>query len=198
MDESDDRETLELHAAELARFYHANAPWLFGHAYLRVQQDRELAAARELAEDLVQDAFEAATRDWGTLRGLAPVQQRAWLRKTLSHKEVDQFRRRVVFRRKRAELHRRYQPAEPDPEQQALSAAALERTVKIIENLPAEQRRIARMKWNDHMTEAEIAAGLGRTKAAITGQVHLIRRKLIEGLGPYYPFAGDDGEGETS
>ena len=54
------------------------------------------------------------------------------------------------------------------------------------------------MKWNDHMKESEIAAKLGCAKAAVTGQVHEIRRKLIEGLGPYYPFAGDDGEGEAS
>ena len=67
---------------------------------------------RELAADLVQDTFEAAALAWETLRELAPAQQRAWLRTTLSHKETSHFRRRVAFRRKQPELHHRYQAAE--------------------------------------------------------------------------------------
>ncbi len=115
----------------------------------------------ELAADLVQDTFEAAARDWKALRALVPAQQRAWLRNTLWHKDIDQFRRRKAWRLKLPELHRKYQAAEPDAEQQALSALALGKTVQIIEGLPDEQRVIALMKWNDHMTEAEIAAKLG-------------------------------------
>ena len=62
MDDDDDRKIPGQHADELARFYEAHARWLFGHAYLRTQRDRELAAARELAANLVQDTFEAAAR----------------------------------------------------------------------------------------------------------------------------------------
>ena len=146
-----------------------------------------------------QDTFEAAARDWKTLRELDQGQQRAWLRNTLSHKETDQFRRRRVWRLKLLpELRRRYPAAEPDPEQQALSALALERAAKLIEGLPDEQRVIALMKWNDHMTEAEIAARLGCERGEITAQVRKIRGKLIEGLGRYYPFSGDDGGGQAS
>lgn len=148
--------------------------------------------------DLVQDAFEAAARDWKTVRVLVPAQQRAWLRNTLWHKDTDQFRRRKVWRLILPELHRRYQAEEPDPEQQALDAVALERALEIIEGLPDEQRVIALMKWNDHMTEAEIAAKLGCARGDVSAQVRKIRRKLIDGLGPYYPFAGDAGEGEAS
>jgi RNA polymerase sigma factor (sigma-70 family) len=186
------------YAAEVARFYEVHAPWLFGHALIRVQRDREFAAARELAADLVQDTFEAAALAWETLRGLAPVQQRAWLRTTLSHKETSHFRRWLVFRRLERELQRRHQAAEPDPEQQALAGLALGRAAKIIENLPARQRSIALMKWNDHMTEPEIARELGCSKATVAADVQKIRRTLIDGLGPYYPFAADDGEGEAS
>lgn len=196
--DDDDRKIPEHYVAEVARFYEAHARWLFGHACLRTQRDRELAAARELAADLVQDTFEAAALDWETVRGLAPAQQRAWLRTTLSHKETSHFRRRAAFRRKQPELNRKYQGAEADTEQQALCALALERAAKIIEDLPAGQKRIALMKWNDHMKEAEIAAELGCAKGTVAAQVYKIRRKLIDGLGPYYPFAGDDGEGEAS
>jgi RNA polymerase sigma-70 factor (ECF subfamily) len=188
----DDSQIPAHYAVEVAGFYEGHAGWLFGHACLRTESDRELAA------DLVQDTFEAAALDWETVRELAPAQQRVWLRTTLSHKVSSHIRRRVAFRRKQSAVHQMYSVPEPDPEQQALSALALERAVKIIEGLPARQKRIALMKWNDHMKESDIAAELGCAGGTVAAQVHEIRRKLIDGLRPYYPFAGDDDEGESS
>jgi RNA polymerase sigma factor (sigma-70 family) len=182
----------EHYAAEVARFFVAHDRWLFGHACIRTRRDRELA------KDLVQDTFVAAALAWGTLRELTEAQQRAWLRTTLSRKEISNFRRRAAFRRKQPDLHRRYQAAEADTEQQALSAIALERAAEIIEGLPDKQKRIALMRWNDHMKGPEIAAELGCAEGTVAAQIHEIRRKLIAGLGPYYPFAGDGGEGEAS
>jgi RNA polymerase sigma factor (sigma-70 family) len=193
-----DRKIPAHHAAEVASLYRADAGWLFGHACLLLQQDRELDAVPELAMDLVHDTFVAAALAWDTVGALAPVQQRKWLRTTLEHKATDHFRRRVSLRGKQAELQRRYQAAEPDPEEQALDGLAVEKAMKIIDELAARQRRIALMKWNDHMKEAEIAAVLGCSRGTVAAEVHEIRRKLIDGLGPYYPFAGDDGEGESS
>lgn len=184
--------------AELACFFEANGSWLFGHACFQASRDQDLAASRELADDLVQDTFEAAAHGWETLREFNEARQRAWLRATLSHKATDSFRRRVAFRRKQRELHHRYQGVEPDTERHALSVIALERAAAIIQGLPDRQKRIALMKWNDHMKESEIAAVLGCKESAVTSQVTLIRRKLIGGLGPYYPFGGDDGKEEAS
>lgn len=198
MGDFDGRRIREEHAAELACFYEANARWLFGHAYFRAQRDPELAAVREFAADLVQDTFVAAACDWETVRNLTSRQQRGWLRQTLAHKETDAFRRRRKLRDLLPELLARCQPAEADPERQALSAVALAKAVRIIDSLPARQRNIALMKWNEHMKESEIAAELGCTRGAVTAQVHEIRRKLIEGLGPYYLFAEDDGKAEAS
>jgi RNA polymerase sigma factor (sigma-70 family) len=195
---NDDRKIPEHCANEVARFFEAHARWLFGHACLRTERDQELAAGRELAADLVQDTFEAAARAWRILRDLSEAQQRAWLRTTLSHKETSYFRRRVAFRRKQPDLHHRYQAAPADTEQQALSAIALEMAARIIMGLPGNQKRIALMKWNDHMKGSEIAAELGCAEGTVAAQIHEIRRKLIDGLGPYYPFAGDDGQGEAS
>ncbi len=194
----DDIKIPEPHAAEVADFFDANARWLFGRACLRTSCDRELAASRERAADLVQDVFEAAANNWETLRELAPAQRRAWLRTTLSHMETSDFRRRVAFRRTQPELYRKYHPAEADTEQQALSALALEKTKEIIRGLPGNQKKIALMKWDDHMKGAEIAAELGCSEGTVAAQIHKIRRKLIDGLGPYYPFTKDDGEGEAS
>ena len=189
----DDGRRIPAHnAVEVARLYQVHARWLFGYACLRAGGDRELGA------DLVQDTFEAVTLEWETVRELAPAQQRVWLRTTLSHKVSSQIRRRAALRRRRPELHHRYQDAEPDPERQAMSAVALERAAKIIEGLPDRQQKVALMKWIDHMKEPEIAAELDCAKGTVAAQVHEVRRKLIDGLGPYSPIAGDDWEGEAS
>jgi RNA polymerase sigma factor (sigma-70 family) len=194
----DDAKIPEDQVVEVADFFEANSEWLFGHARLRTGRDRELSASRELAEDLVQDVFEAAASAWQTVRKLETAQQRAWLRAALRNMDTSDFRRRKAFRRNQPELYSRYCAAETDPEQQALSALGLERAPEIIESLPGKQKRIALMKWGDHMKGAEIAAELGCAEGTVASQVHKIRRKLIEGLGPYYPFARDDGEGEAS
>lgn len=186
------------YAAEVAHFYEAHASWLFAHARLRTQRDQELAASKELAADLVQDTFEAAAVTWKTVRKLPEAQQRAWLRTTLAHKETDHFRRQMALRRRQPDLHHRYQAADADTEQQALSTLALGRAAEIIQGLPARQQRIALMTWNDQMKLSEIAAELDCTVKTVAAQIREIRRKLRDGLGPYYPFAGDDGGGEAS
>jgi RNA polymerase sigma-70 factor (ECF subfamily) len=184
------------HAAELGLFFESHSSWLYGHAYLRLGQDQHIEARRELAADLVQETFEAAARDWPTLRDLGEKQQKKWLTTTLSHKEISQFRRRTSFRRKLPELHARYRGPAADTEQQALSEIALARAGNVIEGLPGKQYRIALMKWTEHMKNSEIAAELGCTENSVAAQVSHIRRKLIDGLGPYYPFAAEHGEGE--
>ena len=67
------------HVKELAGFFAAHDRWLFGHACVRTQGDRELSA------DLVQDTFEAAAMAWSVLREHPGDRQRAWLLGTLAH-----------------------------------------------------------------------------------------------------------------
>src|SRR3984957_14185699 len=90
---------------ELADFLAAHDRWLFGHACVRTQGDRELAA------DLVQDTFEAAAVAWTALRGHPGGRQRAWLLGTLAHKDISGLRRKAAFRRRQPEIHARYQGA---------------------------------------------------------------------------------------
>jgi DNA-directed RNA polymerase specialized sigma24 family protein len=104
------------YVAELGCFFADHDRWLFGHACVRTQGDRELAA------DLVQDTFEAAARAWAILRGRATGRQRAWLLGTLAHKDISDFRRREAFRRSQPEIHARYQAAAADTAAQALNA----------------------------------------------------------------------------
>jgi RNA polymerase sigma factor (sigma-70 family) len=186
------------HVKELADFFAAHDRWLFGHACVRTQGDRELAA------DLVQDTFEAAAIGWAALREHPGDRQRAWLLGTLAHKDISDLRHRGTFRRKQSEIHARYTATPADTEAQALNAIALARAREIIDGLPPRQREIALMRWRDRMRAAEIAAALGIAEGTVHAQLHGARRKLVAGLERYYPFGSDSdsdsdsGEGTTS
>jgi RNA polymerase sigma-70 factor (ECF subfamily) len=174
------------HVAELSRFFNENDRWLFGHACVRANGDRELAA------DLVQDTFEAAARVWPALREHDTGRQRAWLLSTVANKNVSEFRRREAFRRRQSDIHVRYQPTEADTEAQALNVIALKRAREIIGEMPPQQKRIALMRWQDHLKVTEIAAGLGLAEGTVHAHLHAARAKLTAGLEQYYPFARDN------
>jgi RNA polymerase sigma-70 factor, ECF subfamily len=176
------------HVAELTDFFAAHDRWLFGHACTRTRGDRELA------EDLVQDTFEAAARAWDVLRGHTGSRQRAWLLSTLAHKDISAFRHREAFRRRQPDIHARYQPTVADTEAAALNAIALARAREIIAGLPPRQREIALLRWQDHLRIVEIAARLGVAEGTVHASLHAARRKLIAGLEQYYP----SGEGAAS
>ena len=173
------------HVAELASFFNAHDQWLFGHACVRTNGDRELAA------DLVQDTFEAAARAWSALREHDTGRQRAWLLATVANKNVSEFRRTEVFRRRQRDIQVRYQPTAADTAAQALNAIALKRAREIIEGLPPRQKQIALMRWQDHMKTIEIAAELGLAEGTVHAHLHAARAKLTAGLRQYYPFEND-------
>jgi RNA polymerase sigma factor (sigma-70 family) len=143
---------------------------------------------RELAADLVQDTFEAAARAWAALRGQGAGRQRAWLLSTLAHKNISDFRRQEVLRRRQPDIQARYQPTAADTAAQALNAIALARARarEIIAEMPPRQREIARLRWPDQLRTAEIADRLGLAEGTVHAHLHAARRKLIAGLEPYY------------
>jgi RNA polymerase sigma factor (sigma-70 family) len=180
------------HVNELSGFFAAHDRWLFGHACVRTQGDRDLAA------DLVQDTFEAAAVAWAVLREHHSGRQRAWLLGTLAHKDISDLRRKAAFHRRQPEIHARYQATAADTEAQALNAIALARAREIIDGMPPRQKEIALMRWRDHMRATEIAAVLGIAEGTVHAQLHGARHKLVAGLERYYPFGKDSGEGAMS
>jgi RNA polymerase sigma factor (sigma-70 family) len=188
----DDHRITPHDAAELAACFRAHASRLFGHACVLARGDRALA------DDLVQATFEAAARVWQTLRGLAEEQLRGWLRSTVANIAASGFRREAAFRDRLPQIEARYRETQADPSEQALSAIALERCWRIIQEMPKGQHAVAVLRWQLGMKEAEIAAVLGIAESTVGAQVHQARRKLIEQLGPDHPFARDDPEGGSS
>jgi RNA polymerase sigma factor (sigma-70 family) len=192
MDDADETAIPRHHVNELAGFFAAHDRWLFGHACVRTQGDRDLAA------DLVQDTFEAAAVAWAVLRGHAAGRQRAWLLGTLAHKDISNLRRKAAFRRRQPEIHARYQAAAADTEAQALNAIALARAREVIDGMPPRQKEIALLRWRDHLRAAEIAVVLGIAEGTVHAQLHGARRKLVAGLERYYPFGEESGKGAVS
>ena len=181
-------------AGELAACFRAQARNLFGYACGLTREDRALA------EDLVQEAFEAAAEDWQVLRELTEEQRRAWLRRTLANIAVDGFRRETAFRDRlpRIEvLYRKIQadPPEEAPPEQALSSIALDRCWRIIHGLARRQHAVALLRWQLDMKESEIASVLGIDEKTVSVHLYRVRRRLLLQLGRDHPFDGDDPEG---
>jgi RNA polymerase sigma-70 factor (ECF subfamily) len=179
-------------AAELEECFAAHARDLFGYACMLAREDRALA------EDLVQSAFEAATRAWQGLRSLAEEQRRGWLRKTLANIAVSGFRREAAFRDRLPRIEVRYRKTQADPSEQAFSSIVLERCWRIIQGMPERQHAVALLRWQLDMKVVEIAAVLGMAEKTVSAHLHRARRKLIAQLGPDYPFTSDDPEGASS
>ncbi len=179
-------------ATELAACYSAYAGKLFGYACVLTREDRALA------EDLVQEAFEAAGQAWPVLCGLPEEQRRSWLRSTLAHIAINGFRREAAFRDRLPRIEALSRKIQADLPEQAFSSIALERCWRIIQDMPERQHTVALMRWQLDMKHEEIAAVLGMAEKTVSTHLYRARRKLIAQLGPDHPFSGDDAEGASS
>jgi RNA polymerase sigma-70 factor (ECF subfamily) len=178
-------------ARELQECFRSNAGDLFGYAYVVARGDRELA------DDLVQAAFEAAAGAWHLLRGLAAEQRKCWLQRTVTYTAVTRFRREAAFRDLLPRLEARYRKIPADPGEQAFSLIVLERCWRIIQAMPDRQHAVALLRWQLDMKLGEIAVVLGMAEKTVSAHLHRARRKLIAQLGPDYPFTGGDQEGAS-
>ena len=129
------------------------------------------------------------------MRRRAASQQRAWLLSTLANKNISDFRRKEVFRRRQPDIQARYQGTVADTAAQALNAIALDQARQIIEDMPPRQKKVALMRWQDRMKVTEIAAELGIAEGTVHAHLHSARGKLVAGLERYYPFGADNGKG---
>ena len=180
------------HAEELGACFAAHARELFGYASWLTRGDRELA------EDLVQAAFEAACWAWQSLRSLAEEQRSYWLRKTLANIAMSGFRREAAFRDRLPRIEVRYRKVQADLPEQAFSSIMLERCWRVIQGMPKRRHAVAVLRWQLDMKEADIAAILEMKPKTVSTHLHRARRALIAQLGPDNPVTGADPEGAPS
>jgi RNA polymerase sigma factor (sigma-70 family) len=179
-------------ADELASCFRAHAKTLFFSACVVTRGDHALA------DDLVQQVFQAAAAVWPSLRDLDRDKLHAWLRTTMHHMAVSEFRRNEMARRKQSQIEQRYRGPEPDTDRDALTAIALERCWQLVTAMPERQHLIALMRWRAGMKQSEIAEALGIAPGTVAAQLHSARRKLLAGLKERNPFTQDDGRSGTT
>jgi RNA polymerase sigma-70 factor, ECF subfamily len=119
------------------------------------------------AEDLVQDALEAAWKDWGRVRGLD--RPGAWARRVVGNKAIDRGRRAGREQRALSRLARGAPTAvELEPEDDRFWAE--------VRRLPRRQRQAVALHYLEDMPIADIARVLECAEPTV--RVHLHRGRL--------------------
>lgn len=132
----------------MAELYAAHAPYALRLAYL-------LSGNRELARDLVQEAFTKILGRFGDLRG--PEAFQAYLRTTIINLSRKHFHRRVqersfLQRESRSSIDRSTQL--PNVEEQ-------NEMWMLLQQLPHRQRAAIVLRYYDDLSEAQTADALG-------------------------------------
>lgn len=149
---------------------------LFRHA-LRILHDRGAA------EDQVQEALIALWRRASTLRD--PQAFRAWIYRLLTHRCLDQLRRRREIESLDAES-----AAEPvidggsgrDPADQVEVSVQLDALSAAVDRLGVDVRVCWTLREIDGLSYAEIAEVVGATVSTVRGRIARARSELLEGM----------------
>jgi RNA polymerase sigma-70 factor, ECF subfamily len=142
--------------ARFADLYEENFERVYAFIARRV---RDRAAAEDLTADVFHKALANLPRfDW---RG---VPFAAWLLRIASNVVADRWRRsaREVVEDPPEESAQTISPASEPEEIERLA-----RLFRMVENLPADQRRVIGMRFAEGMTIREIAQELGRSEGAV-------------------------------
>ena len=145
--------------AELSEAYRDHAPAVYRHAY------RAALGDHQAAEDVTQQAFVEAFRNWPQFRQLPPGQQRAWLCKRAKWRIIDSWHATSH------EMTTDTLPDQPDPagcEDNALANIAADRFWKeITTTVPQRSAHAAYLRWHEQWTMADIAKHLGVDRATV-------------------------------
>jgi len=147
---------------------------------------RTLCATPEDAEDAAQEALIILYRKIGTLRAAAALA--SWM---------FQIVRNECIRRTRLTLHKPASTAmsEPSAEDAALARLEIERIVKAVASLPAEQRAVVVLRDIQGLSGAATADALGVSRAAMKSRLHRGRETLHSRLtAPTNTTSHDDAE----
>lgn len=164
--------TERLEPAAVAALYARHADEL--RAYLT-----GLLRDRHHADEALQACFAKAVELGHTARDGA---LKAWLFR-VAHNEAMDRRRRTLAEGRATRLVTWWSRREvAKPEQHLARSEAVERVRKAVEDLPAEQREVVRLRIYEEKTFAEIAAQTGKPLGTILTRMRLATKKLTEAL----------------
>jgi RNA polymerase sigma factor (sigma-70 family) len=175
--------------AAIATLFKSAAERLFWRARL-------LSGDRAQAEDLVQETFHEAIKNWNTLGRREPDLQAAWLFRVLYNKAVDQWR---SGQRLHLVEMLEDRPSGDDVHHAAMCDIAADRAWKAIQAMPAVRRNVARLRWIDDREIGEIALELGIQPSTVRVHLKHARDTLRRTIGDDVPFLKelDDGVRRT-
>lgn len=128
---------------------------------------RALAGARS-AEDIAQDAFVAASRQWDDL-----VQPERWLMRVVANRSRSLLRRRYTEARA---LGRIGGAATEAPE----LSESTEEVWSVVRGLPRRQAQTIALLYVDGLSTTEVADVLGCAESTVRVHLHRARQKLAE------------------
>ncbi len=134
-----------------------------------------LSGSRWLAEDLAQEAFLAAHRNWP--RVSAYDQPGAWVRRVVANLSVSAFRRRVV----EAKALLRIAPGDRDPTAGA-SGSRTPSSGSAVRSLPRRQSQAVALHYLEDLPVAEVAAILDMAPGTVKKHLFDGRRELARRL----------------
>jgi RNA polymerase sigma-70 factor, ECF subfamily len=148
-------------------FYEREFPAVVGLAYA-------LSGSRSGAEDLAQEAFLVAHRDWNRVG--AYDRPEVWVRRVVANLSVSVFRRRVVEAKTLARMALGYTPALPE-----LSAFDAE-FWRAVRSLPRRQAQVITLHYLEDRPVAEVAEILGTAEGTVKKHLYDGRQALARRL----------------
>ena len=144
-----------------AILFHRHAPPLFAFLCQRT-------TSQEDAEDLLLEVFVAALERDG-FSELSEGEQQKWLWRVARNKTIDNYRRSTSKAVLALEdvAGTLYADEELSPEQTALRQEEYARLRATLENLPAPQQEVLRLRFGDNLRCAEIATVMGKREGAV-------------------------------
>jgi RNA polymerase sigma-70 factor, ECF subfamily len=140
---------------------------VFGMAYSSLRD-------RPLAEEVAQDVFLDLHRNLASLQSPAHVVN--WLRRVTAHRVIDR-QRRFRFLAPLIEIER--EPAAPEPQHDPMLAEVLG---QLVASLPAPQRMVVILRFQEDLDVAEIARTLDiperKVRSHLQWSLSLLREKL--------------------
>ncbi len=133
-----------------------------------------LSGSRSGAEDLAQEAFLAAHRDWDRVGTYD--QPDVWVRRVVANLSVSVFRRRAVETKALARMALGLAPALPEL---SVEDAEFWRAVR---SLPRRQAQVIALHYLEDRPVAEIAEILGTAQGTVKKHLHDGRRALARRL----------------
>jgi RNA polymerase sigma-70 factor, ECF subfamily len=132
-----------------------------------------LSGSRTAAEELVQDAFLAAHRQWSRIGSYDDLG--AWLRRVIVNRSVSAVRRRVAETRALTRLGARPQMpgTMPEPDEELWRA---------VRALPRRQAQVVALHYGDDRSIAQIAAILDCAEGTVKAHLHTARQALAKAL----------------